>query len=183
MGLGRGLEIVVFRRGHGFITTFITLRTFRIWGHFLVVSGSTGPQAPPPLTAPPWPLPDREGEAGSQGGPQAAAPPAWLARRGPSAPPFPHLTSLQALPGAGRSPGTCTPRLPWLPQPTGWLSPPLGSLRQPWPRPSCIPPWDTAHAPLNQALTLVTSPFDGSFSPTAWSGAGDAAGALSAWAE
>lgn len=23
---------------------------------------------------------------------------------------------------------------------------------------SCIPPWDTAHAPLNQALTLVTSP-------------------------
>lgn len=39
MGLGRGLEIVVFRRGHGFITPFITLRTFGIWGHFLVVSG------------------------------------------------------------------------------------------------------------------------------------------------
>ena len=157
MGLGRGLEIVMFRRGHGFTTTFITLRTFRIWGHFLVVSGSTGPQAPPQLMAPPWPLPDG-GEAGSQGGPQATGPPARLPRRGPSAPPSPHLTSLQTLPGTGCSPGTSTPRLPWLPQPTGWLSPPLGSLCQPWPQPQLHSTLGHSTRPTEPGLTLVTSP-------------------------
>lgn len=102
----RDSDIPSFRRGQGLLVTSVPLRTFGIRGYVLAVSGSTGPQAPPrPSRA------ARGGQAGSQADPEAAAP-SPAPRQGASAPPFPHVTSLQPLLCAGRSPGTSTQAFP-----------------------------------------------------------------------